>query len=353
MRVLVIGALPRLGSPNRLPWIRYTTAALRRLGHTVATATLRESWGASPALALARAVSGRRATSGALTRYVAAMAARRDRQTIAAARRFRPQLTIVLKGEVCGSEVWAGVKRHTDGPLVSWWVDDPFAYPQSVRDFALFDRVFLFDRSYLPPLASAGIGHAAFLPCAGDEQVYRPQALSASDRRRWATDVAFVGSYYPNRAALVRALAGSVDVGVWGQHWNLPAAGRELDSKVCVVRGCGVGDKAAARIYAATAVGLNVHHPQSRLGGLNMRTFELLAAGVAQLVDWIPGTDELLEPGREIVCYRSVDEAREMAIALLNDPRRRADVAQRGRERVLRDHTYVARMRTLCEMAFQ
>src|SRR5476649_1654968 len=149
MRVLVVGPLPRLGSPNRFPWIGYTVSAFRRLGHTVAIATYRESWGASPALV--RVVSGSRVMSGALDRYVSAMNARRDRQALAAARRFRPQLTVVLKGEVYPSGVWADVNRHTDGPMVSWWLDDPFPYPQSVRDFALFDHVFLFDRSYVAP----------------------------------------------------------------------------------------------------------------------------------------------------------------------------------------------------------
>lgn len=349
MRVLVLGPLPRLASPDYLPWLRYTVSALRRLGHEVAVATYRESWAASPAIMtrLLRIPGG----SAALARCAAAMSAWRDRRTVATARAFRPELTIVLKGEVYPSELLADVKRLTNGPFTSWWLDDPFAYSQSVLDFALFDRVFLFDRSYLPRLAAAGVPHAAFLPCACDETVYRPQAVCAADRQRWATDVAFIASYYPNRAALAEAVADRVEVGIWGNGWTAAAARQEIKERPGLVRGGAVDDVTAARIYSATKVGLNVHHQQSRLGGLNMRTFELLGAGVAPLTDWIAGIEELLEPDREVVCYRSVAEAQELAAALVKDTGRRTEIGRCGRERVLAEHTYMSRMRTLCTVA--
>jgi spore maturation protein CgeB len=119
------------------------------------------------------------------------------------------------------------------------------------------------------------------------------------------------------------------------------------------VRGGVVSGATAARIYSAAKVGLNRHHPQSRDGGLNMRTFELLASGIVPLTDYVPGIEELLEPDQELVCYRSVAEAQDLAVRLIADGPQRALIATRGRARVIAEHTYVARMRTLCEAAFQ
>ena len=350
MRVLVIGSLPRLWAPNHWPWLRYTTSALRRLGHTVATATYRESRGSSPALA--RWLSALPGTPRALKQYVAAMAARRDRQAIAAARRFRPGLTIVLKGEVYPAEVWSEIKRYTAGPMVTWWVDDPFGYADAIRQFSIFDRVFMFDRSYIPDLASRGVSRTTFLPCACDETVYRPMTLAAAERSRLGSDAAFVASYYPQRGTLVRALAATMNVALWGHGWDRPDAQRELGG-AAVVRGGVIGDATAVKIYNAATIGLNAHHPQTRLGGVNTRTFELLASGTPPLVDRIAGIEELLEPDREVACYGSIDEARDIAARLMRDPAHRADIVRRGRARTLREHTYVARMRTLCETAFQ
>jgi spore maturation protein CgeB len=351
MRVLVIGSLPRLGAPNNLPWLRYTTSALRRLGHDVAVATYRESWAASP-LVTSR-VGLTNSASALLGRHVVNAARRRDRKALSLARAFRPRLTLVLKGEVYRSDLFAEIKRATDGPLVSWWVDDPFNYPESVKNFALFDHVFMFDRSYLSNVEQAGAGAASFLPCACDETTYRPMALSAAQQRRWATDVAFVASFYPHRGTLARAVAKGTDVGVWGTGWSTAAARRELNGRHDVVRGGVVSGATAARIYSAAKVGLNRHHPQSRDGGLNMRTFELLASGIVPLTDYVPGIEELLEPDQELVCYRSVAEAQDLAVRLIADGPQRALIATRGRARVIAEHTYVARMRTLCEAAFQ
>lgn len=345
MRVLLVGPRPRLWTRDRLPWLAHAASALRRLGHEVTAAGYRESWAASPTL---RARAGRvPGGAGTLARVAAAMDRRRDRVLVAAARALRPQLTILLKGEVFSDETIASVKRAAAGPIVAWWVDDPFVYPDSVRQFSLLDQVFVFDRAYIADLAAIGIGHASFLPCACDETVYRPLALSPADQRRYSADVSFIASYYPPRAALVRALAeAGVDVGLWGTGWDGAIARGEVGDRL-VPRGGIVDDHGAAKIYNASKIGINLHHTHARLGGVNTRTFELLAAGTLALIDRIAGVEELLEPEREVVCYGSAEEAVTLARRYLEDAPGRSAITERGRARVLAEHTYVRRMETL------
>lgn len=348
MRVLVVGPLPRFGALNRLPWLNHTAFALRRLGHVVTVATYRESWAASPAVhARVARIPG---AAGALARFAAEMDARRDRLVIAAARRVRPELTIVLKGEVFSDETIAAVKQAGAGPMVTWWGDDPFVFPAAVRQFRLFDRVFVFDRGYLPDLAALGFTHATFLPAACDEMVFRPMTLSSAERRRFGADVSFVATYDPSRGALVRALAdAAIDVGVWGTGWRGAAEIARDNGRL--VRGGVVDDHRAAKIYNASKIGLNLHHRQTRVAGINLRTLELLAAGTLPLMDHIEGVEELLEPGREVVCYRSTDEAVDLAHHYLKDVAARAAIVARGRARVLAEHTYTVRLQTLCRIA--
>ena len=245
----------------------------------------------------------------------------------------------------------AAVKRHAHGPVVTWWVDDPWRYPASVRQFPVFDRVFIFDRSYMPRLGAAGVDRTTFLPCACDEMVYRPLALGAAERRRLASDVAFVAAFYPERGALVRALAPRVRVGLWGTNWDTAPA-RDALGGHDVLRGGIVDDRTAARIYNAAPIGLNLHHTQTRLGGLNTRTFELLASGTLPLIDRVAGMEELLEPGREVATYRTLDDAADAAVEYLSDALRRRAIVERGRRRVLAEHTYVARMQTIERVLF-
>ena len=349
MHVLLVGPTPRVFSAGNFQWFSDTARALRRLGHTTTLFPCPETWTASPAVTQ-RLEQRLLPLAGWLARYQEALFRRRDRRLIRLARRLRPDLVLVLKGETLSGEVLAEVKRLAHGPLVTWWVDDPWRFPSSLERFALFDHVFVFDRSYVLRLEALGAKRVHFLPCACDETVYRPMRLTRGDQRDLGSDVAFVAWSYPEREAVVRALARAVDIGVWGGGWrNLETlrTGRGTP----VVRGSAVSTLTAARIYNASRIGLNAHASQTRLGGLNTRAFELLASGLFQLVDRVAGIEQLLTPDVEVVCYSSPDEARQLAKHYLADGEMRLRIATKGRARVLEEHTYVCRMRTLCHAA--
>jgi len=348
MHVLLIGSSPRVFSTGNFEWLSYTARALRRLGHAVTVFPWRESWAASPSLV--GGLGWIPGVTGSLGRYQQARVRWRDRAVIKLTEELRPDLVLVLKGEHVSGEVLSEVKRRARGPLVTWWVDDPWRFPWHIERFAIFDHVFIFDRAYLSRVMDAGAQQAHFLPCACDETVYRPMRVRPPERRRFACDVAFVAWGYPEREAMVRALADAVDVGVWGRGWEALKDVR-TPSGVPVIRGPAVSSRMSAMIYNVATIGLNIHAAQTRLAGVNTRTFELLASGLFELVDQIPGLEELLEPEVEVVCYRSPEEARRLLRYYLRDAGARAAVARRGRARVLDEHTYVCRMRTLCDIS--
>ena len=345
-RILLVGPLPRRGATDRLPWLQFTAAALRALGHRVSIESYRDSWASSPRLR--GWLSPGNPAIGIAEEWARRMEQRRDWRLVRRARRLRPDLVIVLKGEVFSRTTLEEVRAHLAGPMVTWWVDAPTPYPDAVAALSVFDHVFLFDRSYIDDLARQGIERTSYLPCACDPAVYRPRRLSGAQRRALECGVAFVGTYDPARARLVRVIAERVDVGVWGTGWLTAASRAELGS-AAPVRGGAIGPDMASLIYSAARVGLNSHHPQTRNGGLNMRTFELLAAGCLPLVDYVPGMEELLEPDRDLACYRSEEEAVEHAARFAADRDAATALVQSGRARVVAEHTYVSRMRSLIE----
>ena len=348
MQIVLIGEAPRLFSLANFQWLAYTARALRRLGHRTTVVLYRESWTASPSLG--RRLKAVPVASSCLRRWHQAQGCQRDRRLIRLVRRLRPDLVIVLKGNVLAYEVLAQIKRLGRGAMVTWWVDDPSRSPAFLPSFHLFDHVFIFDRFHLARLVQVGVPRVHFLPCACDETVYRPLPLTAAQRHRWGCDIVLVAWYYPERVQVIRALAADAQVGVWGGGWDAPDVRRALGGDG-VVRGPAVSDRTAARIYNACKIGLNVHQVQSRMGGLNTRTFELLATGIAPLVDYVEGMEELLDPETEVMCYRSPEEACRLARHYLDHPQERRRVVARGRSRVLAEHTYVVRLQRLCELA--
>lgn len=330
MRILI--AAPQLP----YPWLGYTMRALDRLGHTTVPFLYTNRW-----------VNRLNATAAARA-YTQCWRHDRDDALIALARRIKPELTLILRGELIAVEALAELKRATAGPMVTWWVDDPDRYPGSQDRLQLYDHIFLFDRACARRLTEAGVGPVTFLPCACDDTVFHPRLLSRWQRARYGSQIALVAWFYPNRAPVVNALA-DFRLGIWGRGWRTPQARALLKRAVRrSVRGLGyVSDAQAAVIYNGTAIALNIHHAQSRDAALNTRTFEVLAAGAFQLMDAIPGMEELVRPGEEVVTYGSPEEARERATYFLRHPGQRAQIAARGQERVFAEHTYLHRMQTL------
>lgn len=341
MRILVVG--PSLF----LPWVDYTARALRRLGHSVevfrCTDILVDRLTLRKGRRWARAVPPLEA---GLDRLRSGWHERRDRRLLALAGRFQPELVLLMHGESLGAPLLRALKARARCPVVAWWVDNPFRHPIGEL-YPLYDALYIFDRSYMEPLRKAGARDVRFLPCCCDETVYRPRELTPAQRRRYGSGIALIAWCYDRRIEVAKALDG-LPLKIWGKGWTGAEARKGLNGAGRIpIEERFVPDGEASLIYSGCKIGLNVHAEQTRVGGLNTRSFELLAAGAFELTDAVEGMEELLEPGRDLEVFRSPREAREKAAHYLAHPEEGAAIAARGRERVLAEHTYIHRMKAL------
>jgi hypothetical protein len=111
--------------------------------------------------------------------------------------------------------------------------------------------------------------------------------------------------------------------------------------------GCGVKsegfvdyDKQAA-IYDQARLGLSVMRWQDEVG-IHIKPMEIAASGVAPLAWSRRGLADLYTPGREIVTYDALPEARDKVSALLADPTGLSTLAEAAYQRTRRDHTWAS-----------
>jgi spore maturation protein CgeB len=97
----------------------------------------------------------------------------------------------------------------------------------------------------------------------------------------------------------------------------------------------------------------NSHIGTSRRSVSNMRMFEATGAGTCLVTDLKDNLAEIFTPDEEVVAYRSLEECVEKVRWLLDNPARASEIARRGQQRTLRDHTFVQRARTLHELIRQ
>ncbi|WP_051617203.1 CgeB family protein [Desulfonatronovibrio hydrogenovorans] len=99
--------------------------------------------------------------------------------------------------------------------------------------------------------------------------------------------------------------------------------------------------------YAHARINFNTTSAQMK-GAVNQRVFDVPACGSFLITDHRRQLEDLLEPGREVVCYHELDEIGDLVRYYLKNPDQRNEVAARARKRVLDEHTYDHRLRALC-----
>lgn len=101
------------------------------------------------------------------------------------------------------------------------------------------------------------------------------------------------------------------------------------------------------KLYNASKINLNICLGKT---APNLRFFEILACGGFLLTNYLDDLEKLFELDKEIVCYRDAKELREKAKYYLAHPKEREEIARRGHERVLREHTYKNRMKEMIDI---
>jgi spore maturation protein CgeB len=118
--------------------------------------------------------------------------------------------------------------------------------------------------------------------------------------------------------------------------------------------GARVSTEDCVRIFNAAKVNINLHSSiQAKelvTGGdfVNPRTFEVAGCGAFQLVDRRSLMAELFAEG-ELAVFDRMEELAPLVEHYLAHPEEREAIAKRGQARVLAEHTYAARMKTLLE----
>jgi hypothetical protein len=98
-------------------------------------------------------------------------------------------------------------------------------------------------------------------------------------------------------------------------------------------------------VLRRSRIAVNVHADASPTHASNQRLYEATGVGSCLLTDWKPNLPDLFDPDREVVTYRTPDEAVEKVRWLLAHDEARQAIARAGQRRCLAGHTHAHRAR--------
>jgi hypothetical protein len=90
-------------------------------------------------------------------------------------------------------------------------------------------------------------------------------------------------------------------------------------------------------------ISINMHGDHINFAA-NVRLYEITGTGSCMLTDWKSNIAEIFTPDKEIVTYKSQEEACDKAKFLLKNERTRERIARAGQQRTLENYTYEKRM---------
>jgi len=282
-----------------------------------------------------------------------------NRDFVAAATAFRPELVFVYRGTHITAASLAEVKRRIPGVfLFGYNNDDPFGpdhpgwlWRHFMRAIPYYDLVGAYRKSNLVDFEQAGARRVRLLRSWFIEERNHPVVLSDADRSRYECDVVFVGHYEPD--GRVEMLERIVNAGFRlrlfgpGYYWDPVIAKTPTLAHLYPIRL--VWGEDYNRSLCGAKVALCFLSKLNR-DAYTRRCFEIPATQTVLLSEYSDDLATLFREGIEADFFRTVDELIAKIGLYVGDDARRGAVAAAGHARVYADrHDVVSRMAQLME----
>ena len=323
-----------------LPIAHYCASALRAMGHLVTTFASESFVGAMDFAGNFLFERCRKAFRNELTATI-------SRSVELMAKETRPDMVLALAQAPLFPDTLTRLAAM-DIPSAFWFVED-YRVLTYWREVAPYYGYFfgIQKENFQKELASAGVSKYTYLPTAAAPEIHSPLDQTPEEREKFGSPLSFVGAGYYNRRNFFRGLA-DYPFRIWGSDWSMTPP---LD-RLIQLNSARINTQTCVSIFNASTVNLNLHSSLNHEGVVpdgdfvNPRTFEIASCEAFQLVDRRALLGDLFKEG-EMELFGDLAELREKIDYYLVRPKERRLIAERGRERVLREHTYTARMEEL------
>lgn len=319
MRICVLGKRRSVTG-----WLEATAAAWRDAGHAVLPVIFRDSR-LHPALE--RALFSPR------------IGAPRTAALVRRVRTFAPDLIVAVDAFATPLSLLTELRATPGLPPLFGWVGDSFdetAIPQANA----FSVVGYTDSGFLALHAKHGLRAEAFyLPHAANPMLAGNPAAAGPRNET----MVFVANRTPHRLATLQQVREKLVL--YGAGWQAMQGGiHEVHLHRVPVEGLGA-------IYRAHRAVLNIRNETHVLAGLNQRNFDPYLCGAVVVTDPQTDLERCFAPGTEVLVWHEAAEIDALASRLRQNPAWAAEIAERGRRRVLAEHTYAARLASFARHA--
>jgi len=261
-------------------------------------------------------------------------------RVLEALRNLKFDLVWVDGGDVISPELVCALKRQTRF-VINYNVDDPYGTRDSnkwrlyLRSVPHYDLIAVVRDCNIAEAYQAGSKNVLRVDRSSDEVAHVPRKISAADSVKWGSEVAFIGTWMPERGPfMARLVERQIPLSIWGDRWS---KAKEWPVLKRSWRGPGIYDDdgyAMAIQCAKVCIGML---SKGNRDLCTQRSFEIPHLGGLFCAERTAEHLALYDEDIEAVFWSDVDECADKCKRLLTDETWRAGVARNGRLRAIRN----------------
>lgn len=217
-------------------------------------------------------------------------------------------------------------KLHNKIKIKCWFVDTVCDHPECIPYYKHIDGIYVFEERDVLFLNNMEVSNIQYVPV-GHNMNYHKIHIQ-SDK----SDIVFIGSPFKNRLQILEVVA----IQAVKKKWKLRIVGPFYEKKYFwkrfvfeykypnikkFLKNGSVSADEANKIYNNSKICLNIHDTKHK--SLNLRSFDILAAGAFELVDKRNGYIGAIQPDKALVEFTDLDDLlRKIEHYLINDEER-------------------------------
>jgi spore maturation protein CgeB len=244
----------------------------------------------------------------------------------------------VEQGNLIGAPFVKDLKARIPRVLC-YTIDDPFGgrdrmrWHQFFRALPGYDLLVVVRPSNLPEAYAQGARKVLRVFMSADEIAHAPRQLTADERRHWQSEVAFIGTAFPERGPfLVELVRLGVPLTIYGNRYQRLPEWPTLRPHWRPIDTASIEDYANAISAAKVSLGLL---SKGNRDEHTTRSMEIPSLGGLLCAERTPEHLALYKEDREAVFWSTPQECASKCLDLLNDAPRREAIATAGRQRYL------------------
>jgi spore maturation protein CgeB len=263
---------------------------------------------------------------------------------------FKPDFILHTKNEF-PVEVFKELMRLTK---IIQWYPDPII-PEWLPPYVKTSDIFFTMSEGLVEKFKKFNPNVFWLTQAFEPSFFQIKEITPEDIKTFCTDVTFVGNlgskpqYLPRSESLEMIIKEGFQLKWWG-----PRIPRKLSTIPIILGKLGsayggkfVWGEEYAKVAKLSKVFLAFDAQPHVRKSMSARMYTAVGCGAFYICQHVDGIEEVLEPGKEIITFHSAQEMVDMIRYYLKNGELRTKIAEAGKMRVFKEHTYEVRIQQM------